>query len=233
MDQTNLIRLDEVSKEFWLGEGNFFAVKELSTQIRTGEITAIMGPSGSGKSTLLNILGSLDFPTAGKMHINNINIHHLSKDEQADFRNDTIGFVFQSFNLIPVLTTIENVMIPAQISRKTVFDREVVEKRAKYLLTSVGLEKQINQPINRLSGGQMQRVSIARALINRPQIILADEPTANLDHDSSSIVLKQFRSLCNTENTTAIIATHDPAVLAYCDRVITMKDGRVIRDETT
>jgi putative ABC transport system ATP-binding protein len=156
----------------------------------------------------------------------------LHPDKLAEFRNRTVGFVFQNFNLIPVLTTIENVILPGQIGRLAASDLELRE-RARHLLERVGLAGQMHQPVNRLSGGQMQRVSVARALMNQPRVILADEPTANLDHSTSEKVLELLRSLCVEEDAAVVIATHDPAVLPYCSRIIRMRDGSIVAIEDT
>jgi putative ABC transport system ATP-binding protein len=221
------LALQGVTKSYQLGTNLVQALNEVSLEVYQGGIVALMGPSGSGKSTILNLFGALDQPTSGKVIVLGREISRLGKDEQADFRNATIGFVFQNFNLIPVLTTLENVLLPSQIGQARVDD---ADSRAMQLLESVGLGKQIHQSVNRLSGGQMQRVAIARALINKPRIILADEPTANLDHKTSEKVLSVLRDLCNQENATVIIATHDQAVLPWCDRIVTLHDGRIASD---
>ena len=224
-----LLELSKVTKSYLLGETLVEALKEVSFKVPGGGIIALMGPSGSGKSTILNLLGALDKPSEGKILVKGVDISTLAGDEQAAFRNSTIGFVFQNFNLVPVLTTFENVILPAQLSGKQV--RSEYAARAAELLEKVGLGKQIHQSVNRLSGGQMQRVAIARALINKPEIILADEPTANLDHDTAERVLVILRDLCQQEKTTVLIATHDHEVLPYCQRIITLHDGKLYRDE--
>lgn len=223
-----ILNLQNVTKSYQLGTTSVQALVDVSLQIQRGGIVALMGPSGSGKSTILNLFGALDQPSSGAVHVDGREISRLGKDEQADFRNATIGFVFQNFNLIPVLTTLENVVLPAQLGQSKVQDSE---ERAKILLEKVGLGKQLQQSVNKLSGGQMQRVAIARALINKPKIILADEPTANLDHKTSEKVLAILRDLCNQEQATVVVATHDRAVLPWCDRIITLHDGKVASDE--
>jgi len=224
-----LLELSRVTKSYMLGDTLVEALRGVSFKVPGGGIIALMGPSGSGKSTILNLLGALDKPTEGSVIVKGRDISTLTGDEQAEFRNSTIGFVFQNFNLVPVLTTFENVILPAQLGGKLRADE--YEKRAVELLERVGLGKQIRQSVNRLSGGQMQRVAIARALINHPEIILADEPTANLDHDTAEKILVILRDLCEQEKTTVLIATHDHEVLPYCHRVITLHDGRLYRDE--
>lgn len=225
-----LIDISDLSKSYVLGSGKVNALSKVDLKFNSGGIIALMGPSGSGKSTLLNLIGGLDTPTTGKIYINGSDISEYDKDRKATFRNKTVGFVFQNFNLVPVLTTLENVLLPAQLGKLEQNSAEI-EQRARDLLQKVGLQDQTDQGVNRLSGGQMQRVSIARALINHPPIVLADEPTANLDHKTSEKIMLLLKDLCTSENTTIIIATHDPSVLDYCDRVITLKDGQLISDK--
>lgn len=223
-----LVDVNRVSKSFKLGQTTVNALVDVSVSAEPGGIIALMGPSGSGKSTLLNLIGALDSPTSGDISVAGTNLNKMGKDARASFRNAAVGFIFQNFNLIPILTTIENVLLPYQLSGT---HDQSAEKRAKVLLEKVGLSSQINQSVNRLSGGQMQRVSIARALINRPKLILADEPTANLDHATSDIVLEVMRDLCLTEGATVIMATHDYSVLKFCDRIISLEDGKLVKDE--
>ena len=199
---------------------------------QAGEMTALVGPSGSGKTTILNLVGALDQPSAGRVVVAGQDLKALGRDALAHFRNRTVGFVFQNFNLIPVLTTLENVLLPSQIGRSD--EPEVVlMERACHLLDRVGLAAQMNQPVNRLSGGQMQRVSVARALMNQPKVILADEPTANLDHATSEKVLELLKALCVEEDAAVLVATHDPAVLPYCSRIIRLRDGLIVESEDT
>lgn len=228
-DHRALIQITQVTKQYRMGDVEVHALRGVSFNINKGGIVALMGPSGSGKSTLLNLIGALDIPSAGAVIVRDMDLSKLERDEQSTFRNATIGFVFQNFNLIPVLTTIENVMLPAQLGRQPL--GESLADRARVLLEKVGLGKQIHQRVNRLSGGQMQRVAIARALINKPPIILADEPTANLDHDTSDTVLTVLKELCLSEGATVVVATHDNHVLSYCHRVIRLIDGKLLSDE--
>lgn len=224
-----LIEIKEVSKTYQMGETEVIGLKAVSFNIPKGGIVALMGPSGSGKSTLLNLIGALDSPTSGAVVVSGRDVTKMTRNDQAAFRNATIGFVFQTFNLVPVLTTLENVMLPAQLGRLE--GGASLATRGKELLEKVGLGKQVHQSVNRLSGGQMQRVAIARALMNKPPIILADEPTANLDHDTADTVLSVLRDLCRDEGATVVVATHDQHVLSYCHRVIRLMDGKLLTDE--
>ena len=225
----SLIEINNVTKTYKLGETIVNALRGVSFQIDAGGIVALMGPSGSGKSTLLNLMGALDTPSSGSVYVNGSQVAELQKNEQAAFRNSSIGFIFQNFNLVPVLTTLENVMLPAQLGRHE--RPEGLAKRASTLLEKVGLGEQINQSVNRLSGGQMQRVAIARSLMNKPPIILADEPTANLDHVTADTVLTVLQDACKDEGATVVVATHDHAVLDYCHRIIQVRDGSLFKDE--
>lgn len=227
-----VVSLEGVSKSFELGRSLIGALQGVSMRAFEGQMTALVGPSGSGKTTILNLVGALDHPTSGNVMVAGQELNALGNDQLAEFRNRTVGFVFQNFNLIPVLTTLENVLLPSQIGRYDESEQVLVE-RACHLLDRVGLAAQMNQPVNRLSGGQMQRVSVARALMNRPKVILADEPTANLDHATSEKVLELLKALCVEERAAVLVATHDPAVLPYCRRIIRMKDGVIVGTEDT
>lgn len=231
-DQKKVVLLHGVTKSFELGRSTIGALQDVSMGAEAGEMTALVGPSGSGKTTILNLVGALDQPTAGRVVVAGQDLNQLGQDALAHFRNRTVGFVFQNFNLIPVLTTLENVLLPSQIGRSDEPEVMLME-RACHLLDRVGLAAQMNQPVNRLSGGQMQRVSVARALMNQPRVILADEPTANLDHATSEKVLELLKALCVEEHAAVLVATHDPAVLPYCSRIIRMKDGLIVESEDT
>jgi putative ABC transport system ATP-binding protein len=224
-----LIDVRAVSRSYAVGDAEVHALKSVSLTVSKGGIVALMGPSGSGKSTLLNLIGALDKPTSGTVVVNGRDLSLLQKNEQASFRNTTIGFIFQTFNLVPVLTTLENVLLPAQLGRLNL--GQPLADRGRELLRKVGLERQLDQRVNRLSGGQMQRVSIARALMNRSPIILADEPTANLDHETADTVLTVLRDLCASEGVTVVVATHDQHVLTYCHRVVRLADGKLQSDQ--
>lgn len=195
-----------------------------------GEFTAIIGQSGSGKSTLLNIIGSLDKPTSGDILFRGDNISHFTNNDMANFRNKSIGFIFQFHFLLPEFTVLENVLMPTWI--KYGYDTEKDKERALELLEYVGLKDFINRNSNNLSGGQQQRVAIARALMNNSDIILADEPTGNLDSESSKQIYKLLREINLKFKTTFIIVTHDLRISDMCDRVIEIMDGRIIRDES-
>lgn len=223
-----LIEASGISKVFATPTGSVTGLHDFSIKIAHGGLTALVGPSGSGKSTLLNLFGALDVATQGRLMIDGQSIETMSANQRSDFRNQSIGFVFQNFNLVPVLTALENVMLPAQLSHVS---RPGALERAKELLKTVGLEEQMHQAANRLSGGQMQRVAIARALINQPKLILADEPTANLDHRTAEVILELLAKGSQQERVTVVIATHDPEVLKYCQRIIRLRDGVMIADE--
>lgn len=204
------------------------AVDGVSLEIQKGEFTAIVGPSGSGKTTLLNILGGLDKPTEGKVFIDNEEITKLKESKLIDFRLKNIGFVFQSYNLIPVLTAKENVSFIMLLQKKT---PKEMNERAEELLRQVGLDDKFDVRPNKLSGGQQQRVAVARALASRPKFILADEPTANLDTQSAFNLLDIMQKLNKEENITLLFSTHDQRVIDRARRVITLVDGKISKDE--
>jgi len=204
------------------------AVNGIDLQFEEGEFTAIVGPSGSGKTTLLNIIGGLDRPTEGEVIIENVKIHELSSSKLIEFRMNNIGFVFQSYNLIPVLTAGENIEFIMHLQGRPNKERK---KRTKELLESVGLSDRIDSRPARLSGGQQQRVAVARALASKPRFILADEPTANLDSKSTENLLEIMEKLNKEENISFIFSTHDTRVVNKARRVITIEDGNVINDE--
>lgn len=204
------------------------AVNGINLSIEEGEFTAVVGPSGSGKTTLLNMLGGLDRPTSGEVIIGGVNVWNLSSSKLIDFRLHNIGFVFQSYNLIPVLTAKENVEFIMELqgrSKKECFDR------TKALLETVGLGDRLDSRPNKLSGGQQQRVAVARALAPKPKFILADEPTANLDSKSTEMLLDIMEQLNKEEKVTFIFSTHDARVMKKARRIITIEDGKVIKDE--
>jgi putative ABC transport system ATP-binding protein len=203
------------------------AVNGITLTIEPGEFTAIVGPSGSGKTTLLNILGGLDDPTSGDVIIDGVKINKLSSRQKTDFRMRNIGFVFQSYNLIPVFTSEENVEFIMHLQGK---QKEERESRTKELLEAVGLGDRMNSRPNKLSGGQQQRVAVARALASKPKFILADEPTANLDSKSTENLLDIMEKLNKEENITFIFSTHDQRVVNKAKRVITLQDGAIISD---
>ncbi len=202
------------------------AIRGINVEIERGEWVSIVGPSGSGKSTLLNIMGGLDTPTSGEIIIDSVNLTKLSEDEASRFRREKIGFVFQQSHLIPFLSAIENVML-AQY-----FHSMADEKEAAEALTRVGLAHRLNHKPSQLSGGEQQRVCIARALINNPEILLADEPTGNLDRENTRMILELLKRLHSEDQFTIILVTHDPYVSRWGQRILSMEDGRIIRDET-
>lgn len=222
-----VIRVEDVQKIYRMGDNIVKAVDGVTLNVMEKEYLVVVGPSGSGKSTLMHLMGCLDKPSIGEIYIENVAVSKLNDTELAKIRNKMIGFVFQQFNLLPRLTALENVELPMIYAR---VPREVRKKRAKKLLKLVGLADRMNHRPTQLSGGQMQRVAIARALANEPQIILADEPTGNLDSKSGEEILKIFSEL-HDSGLTIIIVTHDPEITENGDRVIHMRDGRVISQE--
>lgn len=221
------ILLSNVTKVYELGGEIVNALAGLTLSVSPGEFTAIMGPSGSGKSTLMNILGCLDRPTSGSYQLDKQEVATLNDDELAITRNQKIGFVFQSFNLLPRMSTLENVALPMVYAG--VKNKERIE-RAREVLTMVGLEGRMNHRPNELSGGQRQRVAIARSLVNDPTIIMADEPTGNLDTKSGDEVMDIFSKL-NQQGRTIILVTHEPDIAEYAGRVVYVRDGVIERDE--
>lgn len=216
------VRTEELCKSFPIGRRMLHVLKGINLQVPGGDFTAIMGPSGSGKSTLLGLIGSLDAPTSGQIWIDGISITTMNENQLAEVRSKKVGFVFQFFNLITSLTALENVQLPAYASNSD------SEERAVELLELVGLHNRMDHKPSELSGGEQQRVAIARALINDPAIVLADEPTGNLDSDTGNQVLDLLCSMRTEVDTTLILATHDPDVAERASRVLHLKDG-VIR----
>ncbi|HOW44405.1 MAG TPA: ABC transporter ATP-binding protein [Candidatus Aminicenantes bacterium] len=223
-----VIRTERIGKIYDSGEVQVEALKEIDLRIEPGEMVAIMGASGSGKSTMLNILGCLDQPTSGDYYLDGIHVNELDRDQLADIRNRKIGFVFQGFNLLSRTTAFENVELPLLYSRRAEDgDPAAATRRA---LERVGLAERMHHFPNQLSGGQQQRVAIARALVNQPAIILADEPTGNLDTRTSIEIMATFQEL-NRQGITLILVTHEHDIADYCKRVIEFRDGRIIRDQ--
>lgn len=223
-----IIDANNVSKTYNPDKVPVKAVKEVHLHIEEGEFVALVGPSGSGKSTLLNMIGGLDDPTSGAVIIDDVEITELSENKLIDFRLHNIGFVFQSFNLIPVLTAKENVGFVLQLQKT---DKEQREKRVMELLKEVGLEDKVNTKPGELSGGQQQRVAVARALASKPKIVLADEPTANLDSKAAAKLMDIMSKLNKEENITFLFSTHDQRVIKRARRVITLVDGKIDSDE--
>lgn len=222
-NKSHLIELKNIFKTYNESKDNEFrALKGIDLIIDSGEFVAIMGPSGSGKSTLMNILGALDTPTRGSYIINGLDISKYSDDQLAEFRNKDVGFVFQQFNLLPRINVRQNVLLPTLYGK--IEDKEA---KLKEVLTKVGLIEKIDNMSNQLSGGQIQRVAIARALIMSPSIIMADEPTGNLDTKTSREIMEIFKAL-NQEGNTIILVTHEEDIAAYANRIIRIKDGEII-----
>jgi len=223
-----VIDIKNVHKIYNDSEVQVHAVNGIDLSFEEGEFAAIVGPSGSGKTTLLNLLGGLDKPTSGEIMIGNTHVHDLSSSDLIDFRLNNIGFVFQAYNLIPVLTAKENVEFIMHLQGRPKAERL---KRTQELLEEVGLGDRLDSRPGRLSGGQQQRVAVARALASKPQFVLADEPTANLDSKSTENLLDIMEKLNREENITFVFSTHDARVVKKARRVITIEDGKVIKDE--
>ena len=223
------VKIENVEKIYRLGEISVPALKSINLELRKGEFVAVMGPSGSGKTTLLNLIGVLDKPTRGKIWINGKDLTQLKEKDLTNLRRGTIGYIFQFYNLIPVLSAFENVELPMLIAGIPSKERQ---ERALQLLKTVGLAERANHRPDELSGGEQQRVAIARALVNKPSIVLADEPTGDLDTKTGGEVMFTLLNLSKTEGATVIVVTHDPVIADYASRVFEMRDGRIIRVRT-
>jgi ABC-type lipoprotein export system ATPase subunit len=225
----DLIVLKDIHKTYFLGEVDVPVLKGVTLDIRKGEMVALMGASGSGKTTLMNLLGCLDRPTAGQYWLDGEEISHLTPEQRADVRNRKIGFVFQAFNLLPRTSALENVTMPLDYAQHTIAD-DVAEARGVKLLELVGLGHRMDHHPAQMSGGQQQRVAIARALVNQPALLLADEPTGNLDSTTTEEILMTLKKLNDEEGITIIIVTHEPDVGNHCKRIIRMRDGLIERE---
>lgn len=223
-----LIKLTDVWKIYQMGEVEFAALKGINLEIYEGEFLIVLGPSGSGKSTLMNLLGCLDIPSEGTVYLNSEDISELEESELARIRGQMIGFIFQSFNLLPTLSTEENVLLPLEFQEE---DRQIARKKAAYLLDIVGLSNKKHNLPSQLSGGQKQRVAIARSLAVNPPIILADEPTGNLDTKTGDYILEFLDGLHEREGKTIIIVTHDLDLVKYATRVVYIRDGEIEKIE--
>ncbi len=221
-----LIQITNIKRDFALGNEIVYVLKGIDLEINKGEYVALMGPSGSGKSTLMNLLGCLDTPTSGSYILNGKDVSKMHDDELAEIRNKEIGFVFQTFNLLPRTTALDNVALPMVYAGHSKSERKT---RAEEVLNQVGLADRMDHQPNQLSGGQRQRVAVARALVNNPSIILADEPTGNLDSKTSEEIMKLFGDIHKLGNT-VIIVTHEEEVAAYAHRIIRLRDGLIESD---
>ena len=224
---SSLIKIDNLSKHYFLSRNTVKAIDNISLKINKKEYVALMGTSGSGKSTLMNIIGCLDTPSKGSYYLNNKNVGELSDNKLAEIRNLEVGFVFQTFNLLPRMNALDNVALPLIYAGYAKDDRL---KLAKQALKEVGLSDRVYHKPNELSGGQRQRVAIARALVNRPSIILADEPTGNLDSKNSNEIMKIFKRIHQKGNT-IILVTHEIEIAKNANRIIKLKDGQILTDE--
>jgi putative ABC transport system ATP-binding protein len=225
MGKTDLVEIQGLKKSYRLGETEVPALRGVNLNIQRGEFTALIGSSGSGKTTLLNMIGCIDTPNAGQIRIGGVSVAHLSENERSDFRNRTVGLIFQTFNLLPVLNVFENIELPL------VINKEISEKerrdRARAAMTEVGLEKFADHVPDQLSGGQRQRVAIARALTARPQLILADEPTANLDSETAHKILDLMQELNRKHQMTFLFCTHDEKLMGRVSRIVRIRDGLI------
>jgi putative ABC transport system ATP-binding protein len=221
-----VIRLDHIHKTYYMGDIEVHALRGVSLEVERGEYVAIMGPSGSGKSTTMNIVGCLDHPTRGTYRLDGLDVSQASKADLADIRNQKVGFVFQSFNLVSRTSALENVELPMIYAGIRARERS---RRAKEALEIVGLSDKLRNLPNQLSGGQQQRVAIARALVTRPTVVFADEPTGNLDSHTSAEILELLRESVSSYGQTTVMVTHDPRAAAIADRILFLADGRIVR----
>jgi putative ABC transport system ATP-binding protein len=228
MSSAPMVELRDVWKIYRLGSIEYPALRGVSLSINRGSFVSIVGPSGSGKTTMLHLIGALDKPSRGEIYVNGIPISRLSENKLAEFRNKTIGFVFQQYNLIPYLSAIENVEMPMMVSGVSLAERR---KRAKWLLEQLGLGDKIWKRPSELSGGEQQRVAIARALANNPKLILADEPTGNLDSRNARIVVDLLKRINSEMGVTIVVVTHNMEVAAETEKIIYLKDGVVVKEE--
>ena len=222
----NILQIENLSKVYGKGDTAVKALDNVSFSVKKGEFVAIIGPSGSGKSTLLHLLGGVDRPSSGKVLIDNTNIYSLNETQLAIFRRRQIGLIYQFYNLIPILTVEENITLPMLLD-----EHKVDPEHLKKIIATLGLENRLNHLPNQLSGGQQQRVSIGRALISNPAIMLADEPTGNLDSKNSGEIIELLKMFNKTYNQTLIVITHDERIALQADRVISIEDGRIAKDE--
>jgi len=225
--QDVVISAQDITKDLKLGQETIHVLRGVSFNVARGEMVGIVGPSGSGKSTLLGIIGGLDSPTNGKLYIDQVEVSRMNEDKLTEIRNQKIGFIFQFFNLIPTLTALENVALPVEFAANRKFKPR---QRARELLEMLGLGDRLGHRPTQLSGGQQQRVAIARALANEPPLILADEPTGNLDSESSASVLRALETVRRQSGTTIILVTHDTDLAERADRTLTLVDGQIVQE---
>jgi putative ABC transport system ATP-binding protein len=229
MENNTIINIDNLVKRFPIGGGYFTALEDINLKIRTGEFTGLVGPSGSGKTTMLNIIGSLDNPSEGDATVIGTSVKSIGARRASELRKKHIGFIFQTYNLMPVYTVFENVEFPLLLLKMTTAERK---KAVLEAIEWVGLTSKIKSKPKQLSGGESQRVAIARAMVKKPEMVLADEPTANLDAENSHHILQTMEKLNKELQTTFLFATHDDKVIQYLRRIIRLEDGRVVADET-
>jgi putative ABC transport system ATP-binding protein len=223
-----IVRTKALTRDFPAGDAVVHALAEVDLTVGEGELAVLHGPSGSGKTTLLNLVGGLDRPTAGRVWVDGAEVSALGEEELVGFRRTTIGFIFQGFGLLPILSAAENVEVPLRLQKTDPVHREA---RVRELLELVGLGGRANHRPYELSGGEQQRVAIVRALVNDPRLLLADEPTGQLDSENARTIMEVIRDLVDTRGVSALVATHDSALLGIADRVIRIQDGRVVADE--
>ncbi len=222
-----IIKLENVWRTYQLGKTEVHALRGLSLEIFPGSFVTIMGSSGSGKSTLLNMIGCLDFPTRGKVYLKGKNISEMPENQLSQFRGKTLGFVFQDFNLLPNLTAAENVMLPMIFQGVSLIERK---KKAENLLERIGLKQRMSHQPSELSGGERQRVALARAFANDPEVIIADEPTGNLDSVTGKMIMENLKDFHKKEGKTMVIVTHDPKIAEYAEKIVNIKDGQIVKN---
>ena len=225
MNESTILKCENLTKIYGNEDNKTIALDDVSFSVKKGQFVSIIGASGSGKSTLLHLLGGVDKPTSGKVIINNIDIHQLIEDQLSEFRRKEIGIIYQFYNLLPIMNVKENIILPCQLDK-----RKVDEKELNDLIHVLGLENRISHLPNQLSGGQQQRVAIGRALINHPALILADEPTGNLDSKSSREIIELLKLSNKKYNQTILLVTHDEKIAQEADRTIIIKDGKILQD---
>ena len=224
-----IIKLENIWRTYQLGKTEVHALRGLSLEIFPGSFVTIMGSSGSGKSTLLNMIGCLDSPTQGKVYLKGKNISEMPESQLSQFRGKTLGFVFQDFNLLPNLTAAENVMLPMVFQGVSLVERK---KKAENLLERVGLKQRMSHQPSELSGGERQRVALARAFANDPEVIIADEPTGNLDSVTGKMIMENLKDFHKKQGKTMVVVTHDPKIAEYAEKIVNIKDGQIVKNHS-